>query len=122
MSTLTSLTDPKSWRASFAAVGERRLRLVSGLILFAFVTSHLANHSLGDISVDARENGVEVFEWIWRNPIGLAALYLGLIIHGALGFVALYQRRTFRYKAMEMPQLVLGLLIPLVLLMHIVSV
>jgi len=122
MSTLTSLTNPKAWRATFAAVGERRLRLVSGLILFAFVTTHLANHSLGNISIDAMEEGVQYFEWIWRNPVGLAALYLGLITHGALGFVALYQRRTFRYKAMEVPQLILGLLIPLVLLMHIVAV
>src|SRR4029078_5147649 len=65
---------------------------------------------------------VRVFEWIWRNPVGLAALYASLLVHGALGFVALYQRRTFRYKSMEVRQLGFGLLIPLVLLIHIVSV
>ncbi len=33
----------------------RRLRLCSGLVLFAYVTTHLANHSLGLISLDAME-------------------------------------------------------------------
>lgn len=111
-----------SRRQLYSAIGERRIRLVSGLILFAFVTSHLANHAIGNISIDAMQAGVVVFEWVWRNPITLPVLYVSLLAHGALGFVALYQRRTFRYKAMEVPQLALGLLIPLVLLMHIVAV
>jgi len=104
------------------ALGARRIRLASGIVLFAYVTTHLFNHAMGNISIDAMENGVQWFEWMWRNPVSLAALYLSLVAHGALGFVALYQRRSFRFKAMELSQLTLGLLIPLVLLIHIVSV
>lgn len=99
-----------------------RARIISGCVLFAFVTTHLLNHSLGNISVDAMEGGVQVFELMWRNPLGLVALYLSLIVHAGLGFVALYQRRSFRYGYKEVPQLVIGLLIPFVLLMHIVAV
>src|SRR2546425_1604276 len=35
----------------------RRVRLWSGLVLFAYVTTHLANHSLGLVSLDAMEAG-----------------------------------------------------------------
>lgn len=110
------------WNQIGKALGGRRIRLVSGIVLFAYVTTHLFNHAMGNISVDAMESGVMWFEWMWRNPVSLTALYASLLAHGALGFVALYQRRSFRYKAMEMSQLALGLLIPLVLLIHIVSI
>ena len=35
----------------------RQLRLTTGLILFTFVTTHLLNHALGLISLDAMEAG-----------------------------------------------------------------
>ena len=35
----------------------RRLRLWSGLVLFVYVATHLANHSLGLISLEAMEGG-----------------------------------------------------------------
>ena len=36
----------------------QNLRLGSGLILFAYVAAHLANHALGLISVAAAEDGL----------------------------------------------------------------
>ena len=33
----------------------QRLRLTTGLVLFSYVTSHLLNHSLGLISIQAAE-------------------------------------------------------------------
>ena len=52
-----------------------RLRLGSGLVLFAFVGTHLLNHVLGLISLAALEAGREVFLTMWRNPIGTTLLY-----------------------------------------------
>ena len=35
----------------------RRLRLITGSILFTYLATHLLNHSLGLISLDAMEAG-----------------------------------------------------------------
>jgi adenylate cyclase len=46
----------------------RRVRLASGLVLFAYVTTHLANHALGLVSLDAMEAGRVYFLALWRAP------------------------------------------------------
>ena len=43
--------------ATAAKFTRRRLRLASGLVLFAYLASHLANHAAGLISLDAAEAG-----------------------------------------------------------------
>jgi adenylate cyclase len=100
-------------------LNSRRIRLVSGLVLFTYVTLHLMNHSLGNISLDAMEAGVIVMKAIWQSAAGTILLYAALLAHMALGFRALYERRMFRFRRIEVPQLVLGLLIPIVLINHI---
>ena len=40
-----------------AAVLVRRLRLYSGLVLLAYLTTHFVNHALGLISLDRMEDG-----------------------------------------------------------------
>ena len=40
-----------------AAILARRLRLVSGLVLLAYLATHFANHALGLISLDRMEDG-----------------------------------------------------------------
>ncbi len=52
----------------------RKVRLTTGLILFVFVASHMANHALGIHSLSAMESGRENFLLIWRNPVGSAAM------------------------------------------------
>src|SRR5947207_755914 len=44
------------------------------------------------------------------------------VVHMALGFWALYERRHFRFAAPEITQLVLGLSIPLLIVTHLVGV
>jgi adenylate cyclase len=48
-------------------------------------------------------------------------LYTAMLIHGSLGFWALYQRRQFTWKAVEPLQLALGLSIPVLVVMHVVG-
>jgi len=99
----------------------RRLRLVTGLILFAYVTTHLLNHSLGLISYEAMERGRLWFLLLWRNPVGTIALYGALLIHFSLALWAIYDRRNLRYGIGDGTQLVLGLAIPLLLALHVVG-
>jgi len=99
----------------------RRVRLASGLVLFTYVTTHLANHALGLVSLDAMEAGRVYFTACWRQPLVSVVLYSAWITHVALAFRALYQRRTLRMPLSEAMQLVLGLAIPPLLVTHVVG-
>ena len=97
----------------------KRIRLWTGLILFAYVTTHLINHALGVISLDAMEAGRTWFLAVWRNPVGTTLVVAALLIHLGLAFWALYTRRSLRMPFSEAAQYVMGFAIPLVLLPHI---
>lgn len=99
----------------------RRIRLTTGLILFAFVTGHLLNHSFGIHSLAMMEAGREWFLLIWRNPAGSIAMMGSLIIHLLLAAWALYARRSLRMSAGEAFQIVFGFSIPLFLALHFVG-
>lgn len=99
----------------------RRLRLITGLVLFAYVAAHLANHALGLVSYEAMEDGRSWFLAAWRNPLGTAALYGALLIHFLLALWAVYERRRLRYPPGELAQLLLGIAIPLLLATHIIG-
>ncbi len=99
----------------------RRTRLVTGLILLTYLSTHLLNHALGLISLDAMEWGRGWFLLLWRNPLGTAALYGALLTHLGLAIWALYQRRHLRMPLSEMLQLLFGLTIPVLLSIHIVG-
>ena len=72
----------------------RNARLVSGLVLMLFVTTHLANHALNLISLEAAEKGRLVFLAAWRNPLGTILLYGSLSVHFTLALLALYRRQA----------------------------
>ena len=99
----------------------RRTRLVTGLILLTYLSTHLLNHALGLISLDAMEWGRGWFVALWRNPLGTAALYGALLTHLSLAIWALYQRRHLRLSFWEALQLLLGLTLPALLSIHIVG-
>ena len=100
----------------------RRLRLISGIVLFTYITTHFLNHALGLISLEAMEDGRHWFLRLWRNPVGSTTLYLALLVHFCLALWAVYQRR--RLLAMppaEALQLVLGLSIVPLLTQHVIG-
>jgi adenylate cyclase len=99
----------------------RRIRLTTGLVLFAYVATHLTNHALGLFSLQAMEAGREYFLLLWRNPVGTAALYGSLITHFALALWAIYSRRRLDYTIGEAAQLLLGIAIPALLALHMVG-
>lgn len=99
----------------------RQLRLVSGLALFTYLSTHLANHALGLISLQAMETGRLWFLALWRHPLGTWLCYTAAATHVALALWALYHRRHLRLPVWEACQLGLGFLIPLLLVPHIMG-
>ena len=90
---------------------ERKLRLWSGLLIAAFVVTHLSNHALGLVSIEAMERAREWMQEFWGDPVMLVLLYGSFAIHFWLALVSLYRRTTLRMPAWEAAQLVLGLLV-----------
>lgn len=99
----------------------RRTRLTTGLILLTYLSTHLLNHALGLISLDAMNGGRVWFLALWRNPAGTAILYTSLLTHFSLALWSLYQRRHLRIPLWEALQLTLGLSIPPLLSLHFVG-
>ena len=103
-------------------IGLRQVRLASGVVLFAYLVSHFLNHALGNISMEALADGVYLHKGFWQFPPVMIVFYASCIVHPALGLWALYQRRQFRWRAIEPVQLVLGLSIPALVITHIAGV
>ena len=66
----------------------RQCWLYSGLVLFSYVATHLANHALGLISLAAMDVGRDWFLAVWRHPLGTAVLYGALLVHIILALAA----------------------------------
>jgi adenylate cyclase len=96
----------------------RQVRIACGLVMFSYLVSHFFNHALGNISYALMEAWMAYHVWWWRLPAVNLTLYAAATTHFALGLWALYQRRHFRYTAHEITQLVLGLSVPLLLIVH----
>jgi len=102
-------------------VAPPRLRLASGLVLFAFALSHFLNHALGIWSVGLMEDVQAWRTGFWRSSPGFALLVGALVVHVALALWKTARRRTLRMPPAEAAQLVLGLAIPLLIAKHVVG-
>jgi adenylate cyclase len=100
----------------------RQVRLVSGVILFAYLVSHFLNHALGNVSMEALARGVSLHTLFWQFLPVAILFYTACLVHTGLGIWALYERRQFRWKAIEPLQLVLGLSIPALVVAHVIGV
>ena len=78
----------------------RRLRLVSGLVLFVFVLTHFLNHALGLVSLEVLEAGRLWFLAFWRWPP--ATLLLAFACY-----------RLVRLKPANRPRIIILYLMPL---------
>jgi adenylate cyclase len=76
----------------------RRVRLARGTVLFVYVTTHLIDHALCNVSYAAADAMPTLQKWIWQGVVGTALLYAALVTHLLLGLYALYARRQFRWS------------------------
>jgi adenylate cyclase len=90
-------------------------------VLFAYVLTHDLNHALGLISLPALEAGRNVFLAFWHFlPIRIA-FYLSILLHMLIALEALYRRRSLRMSRNEAWQLILGLGLPPLLVLHVIG-
>ena len=95
--------------------------MVSGVVIGLYVTMHLSNHTLGLVSLQAQETARPWVMALWHSPLGQFLLYGGLSVHAFCGLTALARRRHYRMPVWEATQMLLGLSIPYLLLVHIVN-
>jgi len=113
MSGQLTISNLRMWRA--------RLRLISALIMLAFVICHLTAHWLLLVSVDTAEPVLTVLMYPWRTGIGTAILFAAFVVHYCNALWSIYIRRSLRLNRWELTQLGLGLCIPILLMVHVVG-
>ena len=104
------------WHGTWTA----KLRIASGLVLFAYVLFHLINVGLGLFSLDLMERFQDARQLITRSGPGGLLLYAALLTHAGLALYRLARRRTLQMPLHEGLQILLGLTIPFLLMTHFV--
>lgn len=99
----------------------RRLRIVSGAVLFAFAATHLLNHALGLVSIDAMEEVRSYRTAVTRSLLGSIVLGTSLLVHLILGLRSFARRRVLKMQPAEAFQLFFGITIPLFLFKHLIG-
>jgi ferredoxin len=99
----------------------QRVRLASGLVLFAFASAHFINHAMGLVSLELMHEVQEIRTSVTRSAVGTTVLASALAVHIALGLYKLATRRTLRLPLWEVLQIGVALLIPFLLFPHIVN-
>lgn len=97
------------------------LRLVSGLVLFGFVLTHLLNHALGLISIDTMLAVQEARTAVTRSPPVTALLIAAAGTHMVLGIWRLISLHSWRIGIAGLLQLGFGLLIPVLMIRHVLG-
>jgi adenylate cyclase len=96
-------------------------RLWSGIILFAFVLTHLLNHAVGIFGVHAMEV-VQNWRWvIWQSLAGVILLYGAALTHIVLASYRILRRSTWRMPRDEAWQIITGLSIPFLIAGHVLQ-
>ncbi|MEP0962455.1 MAG: 2Fe-2S iron-sulfur cluster-binding protein [Roseobacter sp.] len=104
-----------------------RLRLTAmintGLVMFVFITMHLANLSLGLFSVQVMEDWRWALSGVWSSVPPLRYLLItALFVHFFLALYSLYWRNTLKIPAYDMAQMIAGVLIIPLLGKHVFGV
>jgi ferredoxin len=99
----------------------QRLRLASGLVLFAFAGTHFLNHALGLVSLEAMHQMQDIRTSVTRSAAGTTVLAASLLTHMTLGLYKLAKRGTLRLPLWEALQILIALAIPFLLFPHIVN-
>ncbi len=115
---MSDTTTASPWGAKLRL----KAMIITGMIMFVFITMHLANLSLGLHSVQLMEDWRWALSGVWSSA-GLKYLLQGsLVIHFIVALVSLYWRNTLRIPAYDMAQMIAGILIIPLLGVHVFGV
>jgi adenylate cyclase len=99
-----------------------RTKLASGLVLFTFLATHLINHMLGIVSLQAIDAGSTVFKFIWRSWPGTVLLYTAAVLHPLLALFSWLRRGHYRGIPWQgWVQLALGVCVPPLVIDHVIG-
>ncbi len=98
-----------------------RLRQTTGLVLFAYVTTHFLNHACGLISLSAQTAVQGPFLAFWHFMPVTVLLCASAIIHILIALRALYVRKLLKMPVWQAAQLILGFLLPFLIIEHIIG-
>jgi adenylate cyclase len=125
LSPATLVTPSKPVRSARIAAVARLIRayarLVSGLVLFAFILCHFGSHIVLIVSVPAAQRAFGVLMWFWLTDAGALLLTAAFTVHVLNALWSIYIRRYLRMPAWEIAQIVLGLAIPPLIIIHLVG-
>jgi len=99
----------------------RNLRLLSGLVLMAFVVCHLANLAIGMHSLAALEDWRATLTQPWTTGAAHWLLVAAACVHLPLGLYAVAARRSLTLSPTDAAQLALGLATPPLLIAHVIA-
>jgi adenylate cyclase len=117
----TSQSARAAHLVAFARLIRARARLLSALVLLSFVLCHFAGHIALIVSVPVAQQALDRLMMFWRTETGTYLLATALAVHVLNALWSIYVRRYLRLTAWELAQLSLGLLIPPLIMLHIVS-
>jgi adenylate cyclase len=119
---MASVAAPEGNAATSGQRGAlHRVRLLSGLVMFAYIATHLANHSLGIVSLALAEGGLRLEMAFWRTTPATLLLYGAAGVHFSLALWTLYDRREWRLPWIEILRIASGFSFPLLLIGHAVT-
>ena len=95
-----------------------KLRIITGLILFAYAGLHLINVALGLHSIELMDRARPILMAISQTRVGSMVLLVCLLTHAILGLMAIYRRNTFRMDLHDTVQILAALCIIPLLIPH----
>ena len=99
----------------------RRVRLATGLVMFAYIAVHLLNHALGIFSLALAQSGLSYEMAFWHTLPATILLYGSAAIHFSLALWTLYSRREWKLPPIEILRLAAGFSFPMLLIGHAVE-
>ena len=115
--------------ATTASDGTRGMKIrlttmiVTGLVMFVFISMHLTNLALGLISLQTMEDWRFALSGVWSSfPPLKILLQASLVLHFLTALGSLYWRNTLKVPAYDMAQMIAGILIIPLLGMHVFGV
>lgn len=106
------------WAAKFRL----KAMIITGMVLFVFITMHLSNLALGLHSVQLMEDWRFALSGVWQVFPLKVLLQASLVIHFVVALYSLYRRNTLRIPAYDMAQLIAGILIIPLMGIHVFGV
>jgi hypothetical protein len=119
---MAATSSSEQIRTFASGIGLRQVRLVSGSILFAYLVSHFPQSRAWQYFAGGDGGRSALAHRILAIPSGLDRVLRRRHRAHVAGLWALYERRQFRWKTMELLQLTLGLSVPVLIIAHVLGV